>query len=57
LRVFHEASTYWATIESPIFLWNLNVHYSDHNTWPPIGVLVQINPVHIIFSVFTYDPF
>jgi hypothetical protein len=43
-----EATCYSTNLEIPYPLWNLKVHYCVHKSPPPVTVLRQMNPIHII---------
>ena len=43
-----EANRFSASQEIPHILWNLTVHYCSHKCPPPVPILSQLDPVHIL---------
>jgi hypothetical protein len=41
-----EANSFLVSQEIPRILWNLEFHYSIHNSLPIVPILNQLNPVH-----------
>ena len=47
-----EADRFAASLEIPLILWNLTVHYHMHKCPPPVPILSQLDPVHTPTSHF-----
>jgi hypothetical protein len=43
-----EANRFAASQEIPYILWKPNIHYRIHKCLPPVSILRQLNPVHIL---------